>query len=101
MRCEERNHCQSNKCQNGAICINEATDEEPYRCECPFDQGVPTFYGKYCQFDVDECKRDPCQVNLNPKTILNRHDFQLGKSKHRDINIGNVTSILLMSNHLK
>ena len=68
MRCEERNHCQSNKCQNGAICINEATDEEPYRCECPFDQGVPTFYGKYCQFDVDECKRDPCQVNFSLKT---------------------------------
>ena len=69
LRCEERNHCQSNKCQNGAICINEATDEEPYRCECPFDQGVPTFYGKYCQFDVDECKRDPCQVNFNPLSL--------------------------------
>ena len=54
----------SNHCQNGAECITGEGDNN-YRCQCPIQNGEPTYYGKYCEHDVNECHiRRPCKVKV-------------------------------------
>ncbi|KAH3791857.1 hypothetical protein DPMN_145348, partial [Dreissena polymorpha] len=50
MNCEQNvDDCQGHKCQTGSTCIDGVGN---YTCRCP-----PTFTGRFCDIDVDECKQ--------------------------------------------
>lgn len=54
--CEENiDECQSEPCQNGAICKDGVN---AYQCFC-----VPGFQGYHCDLDINECASKPCQNN--------------------------------------
>lgn len=50
---QEINECESNPCQNNAVCEDRLAD---FECKCPAG-----FEGKLCEFNIDECLSIPCQ----------------------------------------
>ncbi|CAJ0946246.1 unnamed protein product, partial [Ranitomeya imitator] len=52
-QCEEIDECQSQPCQNGAMCKDRVSH---FLCDC--QEG---YSGKHCELDVNECSSDPCK----------------------------------------
>ncbi|XP_066454549.1 sushi, nidogen and EGF-like domain-containing protein 1 isoform X1 [Eleutherodactylus coqui] len=52
-RCEEIDECQSQPCQNGAVCKDRVSH---FLCDC--QEG---YSGKHCESDINECSSDPCK----------------------------------------
>ncbi len=53
----EINYCDSNPCQNGAMCINKM---DGFECVC-----LAEYDGFLCQHDRDSCTFSPCGMNGN------------------------------------
>ncbi|ESO09537.1 hypothetical protein HELRODRAFT_109730 [Helobdella robusta] len=52
--CKDRqNDCETNNCQNGALCIDGIRS---YTCQCK-----PGYTDKYCDTNINECLSGPCQ----------------------------------------
>ncbi|XP_068136738.1 sushi, nidogen and EGF-like domain-containing protein 1 isoform X2 [Hyperolius riggenbachi] len=52
-QCEEIDECQSQPCQNGAVCKDRVSY---FLCEC--QEG---YMGKQCELELNECLSDPCK----------------------------------------
>lgn len=52
-QCEEIDECESQPCQNGAVCKDRISH---FLCECP--EG---YIGKHCELEMNECLSEPCK----------------------------------------
>lgn len=52
-QCEEIDECQSQPCQNGALCKDRISH---FLCDC-----LEGYSGNHCELDINECSSDPCK----------------------------------------
>jgi hypothetical protein len=72
------NECDSDPCQNGALCTESNTDNSielsQYHCEC-----ATGYAGTNCEYDIDACDPDLCQngAACSSKVVMQSYELYL------------------------